>query len=98
MESGTETSTVVNTGIATKERIAEMLHKEVLPGRHLQTPLCMTHYKQLYRLSHTEDHMQTEKSALHVMHIYAVCQGTAQTLKLSDSISGDIDIPLTEKN
>ena len=57
----TETGTIVNTGIATKEKIAEILHEEVREGRHLLTPLCMTHYKQLHRLLHTDDHMYTEK-------------------------------------
>ena len=58
----TERDCIVHTRIATKDRIAELLHKQVLfEPKHLLTPMCVSHYRYLHRLLRAEDHMYTDK-------------------------------------
>ena len=56
----TENDTIIHTGIATKDRIADLLGDQVLSEpKHLLTPLCVRHYRHVHRLLH--DNMYTDK-------------------------------------
>ena len=47
----TKNECIIHTGIATKDRIADLLHEHVLSGPiHLPTPLCVNHYRHVHRL------------------------------------------------
>lgn len=83
----TEKSSIIHTGIAKKENIADLLQEQVLSTRHVLTPLCPSHYRQLHRLLHSGDKYILKNDALHAMHGYMVHQGTVQMSKLSSYTS-----------
>ena len=52
-----ERDRIIHTGIASKSKVVELLHEEVLSEpRHLLTPMCESHYRQVHRLLHSDDH------------------------------------------
>ena len=57
----TETGCIIHTAIAKKEKIADLLHEQVLSTRHIATPLCTSHYRQVHRLLHSGDKMYAQK-------------------------------------
>ena len=78
----TERDRIIHTGIATKEKIEDLLHEKVCSEpKHLQTSLCVNHYKQIHRLLYCNEAMYT---AVHVTLCFATVGllGTAQTLLL----------------
>lgn len=43
--------TIIHMGILTRDRVSEVLERAVVPGStSLVTPICVVHYKQVYRL------------------------------------------------
>ena len=97
----TETSSIIHTGIVTKEKIAEILQEEVLIDRHLKTPLCESHYKQLHRLLHRDDSMYSGKQCctcnarIHGMSRHCPNPKIVQQYLSQNS---DTDIPITEND
>ena len=74
-----ERDRIIHTGIASKSKVAELLHEEVLSEpRHLLTPMCESHYRQVHRLLHSDDHTYSDKRC-HTCHaLIRYCGGTAR--------------------
>ena len=96
----TERDCIVHTGIATKDRIADLLHEQVLSEpKHLLTPMCVRHYRHLHQLLHAEDHMYTEKRCV---TCHALIHSTARhcpnptAVSRYFNINGDTAINITK--
>ena len=100
-----ETDRIIHTGIASKSKVAELLHEEVLSEpRHLLTPMCESHYRQVHRLLHSDDHMYSDKRC-HTCHtLTRHCGGTAHhcpnpaAVNQFFSMNGDTDINITKRD
>ena len=67
VDSCNERERIIHTSIASTSKITELLQKEVLSEpRHLATPLCVNHYRQVHR---SDDHMY---SVMHAIHLFAI--------------------------
>ena len=98
----TETSSIIHTTIATKDKIAHLLHEQVLSHtQNLVPTLCPMHYREVHRLLHSGDTMYTEKRCStcnvcirgilrHCPNIKVVRQYFSQT--------GDTDLSLTDQD
>ena len=102
VESCTSTNTIIHTGIATKDKVAELLHEQVVTEhRHLLTPLCSMHYRQVHRAIHKGDSMYTEKQC-HTCHALIRYSGTVRhcpdpkRINQYISMNGDTDLHITE--
>ena len=62
VSSCTETGTIIHTSITTRDKVADLLHEQVLSEpKSLFTPLCASHYRKIHRLLHSDDDMYAEK-------------------------------------
>ena len=100
----TERDRIIHTGIAMKEKIEDLLHKKVCSEpKHLQTSLCVNHYKQIHRLLYCNEAMYTDKRCCtcHTLIRYCAtarhCPNPA-AVNMYFSMNGDTDINITEKD
>ena len=100
----TERDRIIHTGIATKEKIEDLLHEKVCSEpKHLQTSLCVNHYKQIHRLLYCNEAMYTDKRCCTCHTLIRYC-GTARhcpnpaAVNMYFSMNGDTDINITEKD
>ena len=99
-----ERDRITHTGIASKSKIAELLHEEVLSeSRQLLTPMCVSHYRQVHCLLHSDDHNMYSDKRCHTCHtLFRYCGGTARhcpnpaAVNQFFSMNGDNDINITE--
>ena len=84
---------------ASTSKIAELLQREVLSEpRHLATPLCVNHYRQVHRLLHSDDHMYSDKKCHACYTLIRYCGGIARhcpnpaAVNQMFSMNGDTDI------
>ena len=97
----TEKSSIIHTGIAKKENIADLLQEQVLSTRHVLTPLCPSHYRQLHRLLHSADKMYTQKRCFTCnawIHGASRHCPNVKIVQLYFSQNGGTDIPLTNQD
>ena len=97
----TERDRIIHTGIATKEKIEDLLHEKVCSEpKHLQTSLCVNHYKQIL---YCNEAMYTDKRCCTCHTLIRYC-GTARhcpnpaAVNMYFSMNGDTDINITEKD
>ena len=95
----TTSDCIVHTGIA---RISDLLHEEVLSeSHHLLIPICINHYRHLYRLLHESDHMYAAKVCF---TCHSVIHGKPRhcpnptAVQQYYSVNGDTDIDISEKD
>ena len=69
VSSCTETGTIIHTSITTRDKVADLLHEQVLSEpKSLFTPLCASHYRQYYSTQNPFKYV-----GVHHLHITTPC-------------------------
>ena len=97
-----ESRCIIHTGVATRERIAQILGEEVnSEPRHLLTPLCDSHYRYLHRSLHSNDEMYNNKRCYTCRsHIHGKARHcpNPDVVQQFFIINGDTDITISKND